>query len=312
MKLATKKQFQLNLLLSDSRLLSSYFKQSISMCVVQCLAVMCMTVVFGAFPAFAETSPIQSSARPFGLDIVDQVQLAGSDSDSAEFQTDVLPTVNEWINLNLSENQAVEVTSSIKLDPSKLSLATASDARVYFVGEGAGYHNTLGFNTGGGGISTGNPLLIFPDASSSSSYYGGVSNTGVRSASAPLLPGDFVDLGTLEAGTQLDFFLISNGANGGTNVFSTDTSVNPDGIDHVVAFALTDSPYLLIGFEDLYGGGDLDYNDLLFVVDIGTTNVEVLTSAPEPSSLMILGSFIVFAAYLRRRQNGLKQLEVRT
>ncbi len=32
---------------------------------------------------------------------------------------------------------------------------------------------------------------------------------------------------------------------------------------------MPNSRYVMIGFEDLYGGGDLDYNDLLFVVDIG-------------------------------------------
>ncbi len=59
--------------------------------------------------------------------------------------------------------------------------------------------------------------------------------TITRTSSEPLLPGDFVDLGTFGAGTQ------------------------PDGINHVVAFASVQlgSPYLLIGFEDLLGGGDL-------------------------------------------------------
>jgi len=277
---------------------------------IRCLLMICVMLVHAGLTASAETSPVQSSARPFGLDIVGPVQLAGSDADSAVFQSETLPTMNELINTSLSENTSIEDTSSISLDPSNLYLATESDVRVYFVGEGAGYHNTLGFNVDGGGISSGDPLLIFPDATSSDSYLGDVSNTGVRSASAPLLPGDFVDLGNFEAGTQLDFFLIANGANGGTNVFSTDTSVNPDGINHV--YALADSPYLLIGFEDLYGGGDLDFNDLLFVVDIGTANVNALTNAPEPSTLMSLGSFILFAMYLERRKKHFHRQETRT
>jgi len=273
---------------------------------------MCCAVVLVVFPAFAEISPIQSSARPFGLDIVGPVHLAGSDADSALFQSGTLPTVNDWININLSEKTTIEDTSSISLDPSNLNLATESDARVYFVGEGAGYHNTLGFNIDGGGITTGDPKLIFPDASSTATYYNSGDSSGTRTASYPLLPGDFVDIGTFESGTQLDFFLIANGANSGTNLYSTDSSVNPDGIDHVVAYALSDSPYLLIGFEDLYGGGDRDFNDLLFVVDIGSGNVNALTNAPEPSTLMILSSFILFAMYLKRRQNHFQPEETRT
>jgi len=253
----------------------------------------------------AAESTIQSGARPFGLDIVDTVQGAGSDESSAQFQSDVLPTLQDWISTNLNETTPIEDTTSISLDPSKLFLSTQSDVRAYFVGEGAGYHNTLGFNTdGSGGISTGDPKLIFPDSSSNTTYMGTSSTaTRTRTASAPLLPGDFVDMGTFEGGTQLDFFLIANGANGGQNTFSTQISVNPDGINHVVAFALADSPYLLIGFEDLYNGGDKDYNDLLFAIDIGTVNVAALTNAPEPSTLYILFSFIPCTIYLKRRRD---------
>ena len=61
-------------------------------------------------------------------------------------------------------------------------------------------------------------------------------------------------------GTKLDFFLIADGANGGTNVFSTNSSLNKDGVNHVMsyAFAVPGSSYLLISFEDMYGGGDRD------------------------------------------------------
>jgi hypothetical protein len=35
---------------------------------------------------------------------------------------------------------------------------------------------------------------------------------------------------------------------------------------------MPDSPFILVGFEDLIGGGDRDYNDALFVVDVGIEN----------------------------------------
>jgi len=257
-------------------------------------------------------SPIQATARPFGLDIVGPVQLAGSDARSTDFQTNVLPVAQDFVNVNLNERVSVDNATSLTLDPSQLDLVTTADARVYFVGEGAGYHNTLGFNTTGSGISSGAPKLIFPDASASNSYLS--SGSAVRTSSEPLQAGDFVELGVLEAGTHLDFFLISNGANGGTNVYSTDESINPDGINHVVAhaFAMEDSPYLLIGFEDLFGGGDNDFNDLVFVLDIGVENVQYLAEtasldspvvgAPEPhlTAVLMITMTIGVAAGCRR------------
>ena len=123
---------------------------------------------------------MQIDVRPFGLEIVDTVKLAGSDAASAQFQSDMLPGLAGlcdagWVN---------GLPPAVSVDPSRLDLATAADVRVYFVSEDAAYHNTLGFNADGDGIASGNPLLIFPDATS-----GG----DTRTNRAPLLPGDFVD-----------------------------------------------------------------------------------------------------------------------
>ncbi len=256
-----------------------------------------------AHHAFAQSElEVQSQARPMNLDIAAPVMQAGSDGLSAEFQAEVLPDMQAFINESLGESQSVSNLSSISLDPSKLYLANDASVRVYFVGEGAGYHNTLGYNTDGASISSGDPLLIFPDASSINSYYPYGNETTWRFESAPLMPGDFVDLGVLDAGTQLDFFLIANGANHGKDIWSTDTSVNADGLVHTVSLVEEGSPYLLIGFEDLYGGGDRDYNDLLFAVDIGMANVSYLAN-PEPSTWLIMGIFAAGVFYIARRES---------
>jgi hypothetical protein len=70
--------------------------------------------------------------------------------------------------------------------------------------------------------------------------------------------------------------VIANGANGGKTSFSTQRSENLDGINHVVSFAYTvkDSPYLILGFEDLLGGGDRDFNDVLFAVVIALAAID--------------------------------------
>ncbi|MEO0793786.1 MAG: DUF4114 domain-containing protein [Verrucomicrobiota bacterium] len=268
-----------------------------------------LTIPMLPVPAQTELS-VQSNARPMGLDIVSPVMQAGSDANSAQFQAEVLPQMQDFINESLGERQGITNLSSISLDPSKLYLSNDANVRVYFVGEGAGYHNTLGYNTDGASVNSGDPLLIFPNASSVDSYYQHGDENAWRSSSAPLMPGDFVDLGLLEAGSQLDFFLIANGARGGSMVWSTDDSANADGLVHTVSLAEDGSPYLLIGFEDLYGGGDRDYNDLLFAVDIGAANVAYLAN-PEPSTWLIMGLFVVGVFYIaRRRQTELAPVKV--
>lgn len=230
-------------------------------------------------------SPVQATARPMGLGVVNPVQVAGSDAASQKFLTD-LPAMQSKVVQNLPEyannSNRIGTGGLIALDPNALKLTMASDVRVYFVGEGAGYHNSLGFNTAGEGVSSGNPLLVFPDVSSPTTYMSSSSGTGKRTASEPLMPGDFVNLGTFGAGTQLDFFLISNGVNGGKDVFSTESQINPDHINHVVSFAQVDSPYILISFEDMKGGGDKDYNDAVFAVYLGKANVQALLGVPAP------------------------------
>jgi hypothetical protein len=249
-------------------------------------------------------SPVQSGAHPYGLNVVAPVMTAGSDTASANFQNSALPSVNAFLNTQLGETRAAN-DSAMLLDPSKLRLQTDSDVRVYFIGEGAGYHNSLGFNTSGSGVSSGNPQLIFPDASSSVSTYDPAS-TATQTRSLPLLPGDFVNLGRMAGGTLLNFFMI---ANGGRDVYSTDRSVNPDGLNHVVAFAyaIPGSSFLIIGFEDLMGGGDNDFNDLIFAVDIGARNIGALTGTPEPSLCVTMGSLLVGTLWLKRRRDRARQ-----
>ncbi len=256
-----------------------------------------------AISAIAQVgSPVQSAARPYDLDIVDKVQIAGSDEASKAFQTNVLPGMLKLVDKNLGEYQTIseKLAASISVDPSRLVLSYDSTARVYFLGEGAGYLNTLGISTTGGGPLSKDAALIFPNASSPTGYSG--SGKLIRTSEEPLLPGDFVDLGTFKAGTSLDFFLIANGAIGGEEFYSTTTSLNTDGIVHAISLAENGSAYLVIGFEDLNGGGDRDYNDLVFAVEIGKANVASL-GAPEPSmAIGALLSGVAFFGFSRRRR----------
>ena len=260
-----------------------------------------------------EASKFQSAAKPFNLSIVGPVYVGGSDTASADFMKNQLPGMVQTINTNLREYKPLSNIASMALDPQKMVLSTASDARVYFVGEGASYHNTLGVNLTGTGIQTGNPSLIFPDASSKQSWLGGTPSSTIRTANEPLLAGDFVNLGTLQAGQKLDFFLIADGANSPTpsRVWTANAKANSDGIQHLVSFAVKDSPYLLFAYEDMVGGGDMDFNDAVFAVYIGAANVQALAN-PEPSTIL---TFLLLAAavhFVRRRMKQSQSLPTTT
>lgn len=226
-----------------------------------------------------DPSPYQSSARPFSIPIHDVVMLSGSDDRSAEFNNTWVQHIYEEAAKMVKSGMEFQDRGSHKLDATKLFLTydTEYPVRVYFIAEGAGYHNCLGFSsTIAGANNEGEMKYIFPDSSmpSSSGTNMSISNLNNRSNWEPLHPGDFVTLGDFSAGTQLDFFLVRDGVNGGRHIFTNHEEDNPDKIQHTFAMVIPDSPFLLIGFEDLYGGGDLDYEDVLFVVDIGMTNAE--------------------------------------
>lgn len=253
--------------------------------------------------ASAQTaSPVQSAARPYNLDIAGLVQVAGSDAASLAFQKDALPGMLKLADKNLREYQTLsgKAISALALDPSKLKLSFDTAARVYFVGEGAGFRNTLGYSTTGQGPLSKDAELIFPNASSPTGYGG--SGGQVRNSNDPLLPGDFVDLGTFKKGTLLEFFIVADGANKGKDYFSTNLSLNKDGIVHAVSLAPDGSPYLIISFEDMKGGGDRDYNDLVFAVFLGKENLKNFTGlgAPEPS--LAAGSLLALATVFGRKR----------
>lgn len=262
------------------------------------------------------TSPVQSTADPFGLPLAGLVMAGGSTPASANFISTVLPNAVAFVRQNLPEYNNNLASQAFMIDPSKMILQSQQNVTATFVGEGAGYHNSLGVTIIPPGssqpqslldqVNSVNSSLVFPDASSTvSTYLGG--SSGVRTVGNPLLPGDFVNLGSMSAGTKLDFFLIANGAYGGQQVFSATESLNPDSFkQHVAAFTLPglNSPYIFLSFEDMWGGGDKDFNDVIFAINIGVANVQALLATPEPKVWLSLGSFLAIAFLAKRQMNS--------
>ena len=70
--------------------------------------------------------------------------------------------------------------------------------------------------------------------------------------------------------------LVYNSYHTAAGVESGNYQLNPDGIAHAVGLADTDGGLITLGFEDLYNGGDKDFDDAVFSVDIGNSNAQVL------------------------------------
>ncbi|MGB0371394.1 MAG: DUF4114 domain-containing protein [Opitutales bacterium] len=210
---------------------------------------------------------LQSSARPRGLIIREFVQAAASDEASRAFAENALPDINDFLE-GVFEERATIDESAPNLMLEDLILDRDAHVRVYFVKEGTVFHNSLGLNA------KDEPYLIFPDASSAHSYYTDKDTRAEETREdIPLIPGDFVDLGLMNEGDLLDFFLIHDGANTDrpdeeTPIFWAGEDRNADNTNHVKLHGVYDDNTLVIGFEDIPGGGDRDYNDLVIAVEI--------------------------------------------
>lgn len=240
------------------------------------LAVTAFLLLSNATMSLGQTaSPAQSPVRPLGLQPIGPVMLSGSDARSREFNQVYLPQVQAIIREKLRSGKVFDDLGTFPLDADKLLMPYAAQRpiRVYFIDEGAGYQNSLGFTYSLVGSDTnGAEVLLFPNASKaasgSNSWNLGTPQT-TRTTQQPLNTGDFIDVGVGGAGWQLEFFVISQGAEGGKHKLWADKTQNIDKIQHVVAFQLPNTTYLIVSFEDIIGGGDADYEDLILVADIG-------------------------------------------
>lgn len=171
---------------------------------------------------------------------------------------------------------------------------------LFFEGAGFKANNTFGiydFSITGGTVILGDMLQVFDGAANE-----GASSTVQFDLVAGTAQSAF---GTKNIGDTFGFYLRNTvDRSGGT--FYSHTSLNADGLDHsvlydtsvnAVGFTLNNllaSADIVLGFEDLYGGGDRDYDDMV----IGVNDVSI----PEPSILALMGLGLLGAGFAGRRK----------
>ena len=102
---------------------------------------------------------------------------------------------------------------------------------------------------------------------------------------------------TLETDYNVSVFFISEGA-AFKNSFGW-YEATKDGTRHVIAGVYPEFGIVALGFEDIWGGGDRDYNDLLVAIDLGIPDTQQLVmaatgvSSPKMNIMLMMAILLV-------------------
>ena len=88
----------------------------------------------------------------------------------------------------------------------------------------------------------------------------------------------------------------------GYTYYSGLASNNPDNFAHAVSYYDYYQGQTLVGFEDLYGGGDKDFDDIVFLVS-NVSSVPTPVPEPETYAMLLAGLGIIGMVTRRQRKN---------
>ena len=112
--------------------------------------------------------------------------------------------------------------------------------------------------------------------------------------------GDAVSLGALGAGTDLVFRLaVTDGGGGQFDLFTGAGTLNPRGFANARAVTMG-AGLAMISFEDMWGGGDLDFDDFGFNVSGAEAGPMLANPVPGAAVLMLTAIGGLVAARRRR------------
>ena len=225
--------------------------------------------------------------------------------------TNDFPVTTESVSLDTSDINGVNMTD--------LTLVNDHPVTITFESEAAGYQNSLGYYKIDDDGNITDVQFIWQNASADGS--GGDLEPGSTTATLDVSSGDQFALFIVPDGFgQNDFdqftgggFEFRNADGSGATTDSTDPelvfvaddgtvttlsgdvyhtagqgsqiSLNSDGEQHAVSGIDTVSGELMIGFEDLDGGGDNDFNDLIVSLDIGAATARNLDATSVASNI---------------------------
>jgi hypothetical protein len=216
-----------------------------------------------------------------------------SDLSDSIYKIRIHPQEVRAIEALLPEREVNTAFTASTVDPN-LRLREDAGISVTFITEGAGYKNSFGY-------------FLFDEENNILSQETIFANASMTGGGGSLRPGDTVDLGLFDAGTNIGFWLQGNGYNDPNgHTYYTIDQFNPDGMRHVAVMADVLNERIVLGIEDLFNLGDRDFNDVVFT--FAATPFSALdiagmpTGAPEagPIATAMISAGLL-GAYARRR-----------
>ncbi|MEM9855009.1 MAG: DUF4114 domain-containing protein, partial [Pseudomonadota bacterium] len=200
-----------------------------------------------------------------------------------------------------------DAPTKVEFDPSKINIVEDYTVKMTFDFESAGYKNTLGMykidpETGqikdvdiawenaslkgsGGDLVGGQSSVDFDVAAGDQIGFFIIGNGYNQNDFSALGEGtfEFVNADGSPASAESDAPVLRHVATSGAvtvlqgHVYHSastqpDHGLNSDNMDHTAGHSGSDATNFQIGFEDLHGGGDMDFDDTLFTVEIGAVN----------------------------------------